>query len=79
MREVVYKMDEAKKRAERLKGIKVKLKIHKGRNKYIYRVGEISEVYPAVFSFLSEGETLTFSYSDLLTKQIKIFPSTEQS
>lgn len=79
MREVVYKMDEAKKRAERLKGMKVRLKIHKGRNKYVYREGEISDVYPAVFSFLSDGETLTFSYSDLLTKQIKIFPPTNQS
>lgn len=75
MREIVYKMDEAKRRAERLKGIKVKLKIHKGRNKYVYREGVISDVYPAVFSFLSDGDTLTFSYSDLLTKQIKIFPS----
>ena len=77
MREIVYKMDEAKRRAERLKGVKVKLKIHKGRNRYIYREGEICAVYPAVFSFLSDGETLTFSYSDLLTKQIKIFPPTQ--
>ena len=79
MREVIYKMDEAKRRAERLKGIKVKLKIHKGRNKYIYRTGEICDVYPAVFSFMSDGETLTFSYSDLLTKQIRICPFDNQS
>ena len=74
MREAVYKMDEAKRRAERLKGITVRLKINKGRNKFVERIGEIVDLYPAVFSFRSGEETTTFSYSDLLTKIVRIYP-----
>lgn len=74
MREIVYGLEQAKKRAERLKGIAVRIKINKGRNKFIERYGEIADTHPAVFTFLSDGETLTFSYSDLLTKSVKIFP-----
>lgn len=74
MREIVYGLDYAKRRAERLKGMLVRIRINKGRNKYIERRGEIADLFPAVFTFFSENETLTFSYSDLLTKKVKIFP-----
>ncbi len=77
MREIIYKIDEAKKRAERLKGVKVRFKIHKGRNKFVCREGEIEDTFPAVFTFVTDGETLTFSYSDLLTKNVRIFPLQE--
>ncbi|MBQ2714030.1 MAG: Veg family protein [Clostridia bacterium] len=77
MREVVLKMDEAKRRAERLKGVTVRLKINKGRNKFIERIGEIEDLYPAVFSFRSGEEVSTFSYSDLLTKIVRIYPVEE--
>ncbi len=75
MREIVYQLEHVKRRAERLKGVFVRIRINKGRNKYVEKEGEISDVFPAVFTFSSGEETLTFSYSDLLTKNVKIFPA----
>ncbi len=74
MREVVYGLEQARRRAERLRGVSVRIRINKGRNKFVERCGHVEDVFPAVFTFSSEGETLTFSYSDLLTKMVKIFP-----
>lgn len=74
MREIVYKMDDVKRRAEKLKGVKVKFKINRGRNKFVFREGEIEDVFPAVFTFRTGEELITFSYSDLLTKNVRIYP-----
>ena len=74
MREIVYGLEHAKRRAERLRGVLVRIRINKGRNKFIDKTGKICDLFPAVFTFCSENETLTFSYSDLLTKMVKIFP-----
>ncbi|MBR2442169.1 MAG: Veg family protein, partial [Clostridia bacterium] len=49
-----------------------------GRNKFVERIGEIVDLYPAVFSFRSGEETATFSYSDLLTKIVRIYPVKEE-
>lgn len=74
MREIVYGLEYAKSRAERLKGKTVRIKINKGRNKFVEKVGCVQDLFPAIFTFVSGSETLTFSYSDLLTKMVKIFP-----
>ncbi len=74
MREIVYGLNQVKRRAERLKGVPVRIRINKGRNKFVIKEGEISDVFPAVFTFSSGEENFTFSYSDLLTKNVKIFP-----
>ena len=74
MREIVYGLEHAKRRAERLKGLTVRIRINKGRNKFVEKVGEIVDIFPAVFTFCSDKENFTFSYSDLLTKMVKIFP-----
>ncbi len=77
MREIVYRLDEAKLRAEKLKGIKVRFKINKGRNKFVFLDGTIEDVFPAVFTVRAENEIKTFPYSDLLTKNVRIFPIPE--
>ena len=74
MREIVYKLDEAKSRAEKLKGIQVRFKINKGRNKFVFLDGAIEDVFPAVFTVRAGEDIKTFPYSDLLTKNVRIFP-----
>ncbi|MBR7110588.1 MAG: Veg family protein [Clostridia bacterium] len=74
MREIVYGLEHAKRRAERLQGLTVRIKVNKGRNKFVEKVGKIVDLFPAVFTFVAEDENFTFSYSDLLTKMVKIFP-----
>ena len=77
MREIIYGLDQVKRRAERLKGIPVRIRINKGRNKFVIKEGQIADVFPAVFTFCTGEENFTFSYSDLLTKVVKIFPREE--
>ncbi len=74
MREIVYGLEHARRRAERLQGKTVRIRINRGRNKFVEKVGEIVDLFPAVFTFSAENENFTFSYSDLLTKIVKIFP-----
>lgn len=70
------KIDVAKRRAELLCGMKVKLKVNEGRNRFVFYEGNIDKLYPCVFTFKAEicGEerTLSFSYVDMLTKKVKI-------
>ncbi len=72
------KMDFAKKRAELLQGTPVRLQVNEGRNRYVYYDGEIKDLYPYVFTFVAvlygKERLLSFSYVDLMTKRIKIFP-----
>lgn len=77
------KIDVAKKRAELLQGIDVKLEVNEGRNRFVYYEGKIQDLYPYVFTFVAflygQERLLSFSYVDLMTKRIKIFPVTEKS
>ena len=53
-----------------MKGKNVLAKINIGRNKYEYVEGIISEVYPFLFTIKTENETKSFSYSDILIKNV---------
>lgn len=76
------KIEIAKKRAELLKGIAVTLEVNEGRNRFAHYDGEIKDLYPYVFTFeavlYGEKRILSFSYVDLMTKRIKIFPRDEK-
>ena len=61
-------------------GKRIKLTAKKGRKRVIVRQGVISATYPSIFivildsisEFADTGRTISFSYSDLLTKSIEI-------
>lgn len=59
-------------------GRKVKIRENKGRNKIDVAEGIISETYPCVFLIKVENKnpdtmkTLSFSYTDLLTKDVEL-------
>ena len=77
------RMDIAKKRAELLQNKEVKLQVNEGRNRFVCYEGKIKDLYPYVFTFeaflYGEFRLLSFSYVDLMTKRIKIYPPAEKN
>ena len=61
-------------------GKRMKLTAKKGRKRVIVRQGVISATYPSIFivvldsisEFAETGRTVSFSYADILTKNIEI-------
>lgn len=77
MREIINNMEGVRERVERLRGTELKLLINRGRNKFQEFDGVIENLYPNVFTVKAdEGDTpvMTFSYSDVMTKNIRFFP-----
>jgi len=56
----------------KLKGKEIILKINIGRNRYESVIGVVQGIYPYVFTVQSGKELKTFSYVDLLTKNVII-------
>jgi len=61
-------------------GERVVLRANKGRKKISIKQGVIEKTYPSIFLVRIEGEvpedfgrTVSFSYSDILTKSIELF------
>ncbi len=64
-------MDSAKSRVKKLIGIPVLIKVNSGRGKSALYRGEVTAVFPAVFSVkLDTGELKTFSYADVHTRGV---------
>ena len=51
-------------------GKKILAKVDIGRNKYEYIEGIILDAYPYLFTIKTDNEVKSFSYSDVLTKNI---------
>lgn len=77
------RLDIAKKRAELLQDKDVRLQVNEGRNRFVCYEGKIKDLYPYVFTFeaflYGEFRLLSFSYVDLMTKRIKIYPPAEKN
>ena len=73
MREVKHDLEQAKKRILMLSGMRIKIKVNRGRNRMATYLGCISATYPAVFTFEGDGVRLSFSYSDVLTGTVRFF------
>ena len=71
MREIGQTIQAVKERVAGLVGVPVLIKISSGRGKSELRRGEVSAIYPAVFSVaLDTGEQKTFSYADVHTRNV---------
>jgi len=75
MREIGQSIIGAKEKVQKLMGIPVLLKINTGRGKSTLMKGEVTSVFPAVFTVrLDDGQSRTFSYSDVHTKNVLFLP-----
>lgn len=65
-------IDKIKNKMNNLVGQKVFAKVNIGRNKHEEFVGIILDIYPCLFTIKVNEETKSFSYADILTKNIVI-------
>lgn len=71
MREIGKNLSAAKEKVSKLIGVPIVIKFNCGRGKCLLLKGEITNVFPAVFTAkLDSGEIKTFSYADVHTKNI---------
>ncbi len=61
-----------KENVEKIIGKKVIAKVNMGRNRYEIFEGVIEKVYPFLFVLKNDNEIKTFSYADILTKDVVI-------
>ncbi|MDE5616851.1 MAG: Veg family protein [Clostridia bacterium] len=76
MREIILKIDEVKRRVGMIVGQPMTFEINRGRNKFVKFEGYVQDAYPAIFTVrcLMEGEDelQSYSYNDILTRNVKI-------
>lgn len=57
-----------------MQGIDIMLRVNRGRNKIEEIEGVIEDVYPSIFTIRNkDGELSSFSYSDILAKNILFY------
>jgi len=64
--------DEIKNKISKLVGTTVIIKINLGRNKYDTIVGVVNNIYPYIFSVKTDNDIKTFSYVDILIKNVTL-------
>lgn len=74
MRTIIQNIDKTKEQVKEMKGISVKLKVNRGRNRIEEIEGVIEDAYPSIFTIRNtEGEISSFTYSDILAKNILFY------
>ncbi len=64
------KLEKIKKEINDMIGKKVLAKVNVGRNKHEYIEGVLLNAYPYLFTIKTDNEIKSFSYSDILIKNI---------
>lgn len=76
MRTIPQNIDCTKIQVKNLIGEPVRLKVNRGRNKIEFIDGMVENAYPQIFTIRSpNGELNSFSYSDVLAKNIIFYAS----
>lgn len=71
---VAQDLNITKKQVNNIKGMEVVLKVNRGRNRIEVLEGCIESAYPSIFTLKTYGgEVLSFSYSDILSKNILFY------
>ena len=74
MREITDGMERTMVRIRLLAGLPLRIRVNRGRNKIEQFDGRIENVYPKIFTVRkTDGEISTFSYSDVVAKNIKFY------
>ena len=63
-------IEKIKNEVKNMVGKKILAKVDIGRNKYEYIEGVVINTYPFLFTIKTNNEIKSFSYSDVLTKNI---------
>ena len=73
MRDIQITKGRAMEDVRLLTGLKVKLKVNRGRNKIELIEGILENAYPNIFTVRKEnGEINSFSYADVISRCVKI-------
>ena len=73
MRANVNALSEIKQKIAKLKGNEINLSVNRGRKKIDKLQGFIENVYPSVFTFMTQSKNIeTFSYFDVLCGLVDI-------
>ncbi len=74
MRTINQDITKTIKQIKDMKGTSIKIKVNRGRNKIEEIEGIVESVYPSIFTVRStEGELSSFSYSDILARNILFY------
>ncbi len=74
MREITDGMERTMVRIRLLAGLPLRIRVNRGRNKIEQFDRRIENVYPKIFTVRkTDGEISTFSYSDVVAKNIKFY------
>ena len=72
MREITYSTEGLFERVRALTGLRVKLKVNRGRNKIELIEGVLENAYPNIFTVRKQtGELNSFSYADIVAKNVR--------
>lgn len=63
-------IDKIKNKILEVKNEKLKIKVNIGRNKYEYYEGTIKDIYPNLFTILTDKGIKSWTYSDVATKTV---------
>ena len=66
-------LDMAKNKIRLLLNKDVRIKVNHGRNRVSVHSGQVSEIYPSIFTFDTGNVRLSFSYSDVLTGTVRFY------
>lgn len=77
MRPRAQSIEQVKQAIAELKGKTLSVAVNRGRKKIVRMHGTITDTFPAVFMFrAAAGDTVSFSYSDVICGDIKIIRNT---
>lgn len=72
MRETFYSSKQVEESVRALTGVRIKLKINRGRNKTELIEGILENAYPNIFTVRkTSGELNSFSYADVISKNVR--------
>ncbi|MGI6213122.1 MAG: Veg family protein [Christensenellales bacterium] len=74
MREINQDIDATKRQVTDLKGITIRLRVNRGRNRIETIHGSVESTYPSIFTVRHlDGDLSSFSYNDILAKNILFY------
>ena len=53
-------------------GSKIKISANRGRHKFVTAKGVITQTYPNIFLVELENKTVSFSYQDVITRDVRM-------
>ncbi len=71
MRKAKLQLDAVKAALEKMLGERVVMDINRGRNKFERFEGVLTHLYPGIFTVVSDGKVSSYSYNDILSRNIR--------